>query len=95
MLFCLKLALQVVDGADTTESERTEALRSTPSRDPDDLETDQPDELRDKQSPRSPRDTKKVMKNVHEKHVGCHVFRLRMQEMQDKERGKIRTGEQG
>ncbi|KAL3051766.1 hypothetical protein OYC64_001907 [Pagothenia borchgrevinki] len=50
---------KVVDGADTTESERTEALRSTPSRDPDDLETDKPDELQDKQSPRSPRDTEK------------------------------------
>lgn len=53
-IFCLINALQVVDQADTTYSQQTEALRSTPSRDADDLQTDKTEERHDKQSPRSP-----------------------------------------
>ncbi|XP_038592387.1 DPY30 domain containing 2 isoform X2 [Micropterus salmoides] len=45
---------KVVDQADTTYSQQTEALRSTPSRDADDLQTDKTEERHDKQSPRSP-----------------------------------------
>lgn len=40
--------------AETTESEQTEPLHSTPRQDADDLKTDQTEELHDKQSPRSP-----------------------------------------
>ncbi|XP_078134792.1 DPY30 domain containing 2 isoform X2 [Sander vitreus] len=50
---------KVVDEADTAESEVTEPLHSTPSREADNLKTDETDELHDKQSPRSPRDTEK------------------------------------
>ncbi|XP_032357653.1 DPY30 domain containing 2 isoform X2 [Etheostoma spectabile] len=50
---------KVVDEADTAESEPTEPLNSTPRRDADNLKKDQTEELHDKQSPRSPRDTEK------------------------------------
>lgn len=90
-LFCLTTAPQVADRADTTESEQTEALGSAPGRDADDLKTDKTEELRDKQSPRSPQHTEKVMllkSRLCAGDIGCHVCRLRMQEMQDKAQGK-------
>lgn len=90
-LFCLTTALQVADRADTTESEQTEALHSTPSCDGDDLKTDKTEEPHDKQSPLSPQHTEKVMLLKYRLcagDIGCHVCGLRMQEMQDKEQGK-------
>ncbi|XP_034717154.1 DPY30 domain containing 2 isoform X5 [Etheostoma cragini] len=48
---------KVVDEA--AESEPTEPLHATPSREADNLKTDQTEELHDTQSPRSPRDTEK------------------------------------
>ncbi|XP_063749740.1 DPY30 domain containing 2 isoform X2 [Eleginops maclovinus] len=54
---------EVVDGAGTTESELTEVLHSTPSRDTDDMKTDKTEEQQDEQIRRSPRDIEKADEN--------------------------------
>lgn len=88
--FCLTTALQVVDQADTTEPEQTEALHLTPGRDDDDLKTDETDELHDKQSPRSPPHTEKVMLLKYRScaaDLGFHTL-TEDAEMQGKVKGK-------
>lgn len=85
--------VHVDDQADTTASEQTEPLPSTPRPDADDLKTDKAEEQHDKQSPRSPdpQNTEKVMLLKYKLcavDLGRCVYRLRMQEMQHTEQGK-------
>nr|XP_033472576.1 myb-like protein X isoform X1 [Epinephelus lanceolatus] len=60
---------KVVDEADTAETEQTEPFHSTPSQDPDNLQTDKTEEQQDKQSPRSP-DLQDTDKQVDEDETG-------------------------